>query len=493
MNEGNEARREGRREVGTPHSTKETGELFPTGPVGGKEESEQGIVGETRGDMSRSGTTYMRLRRVAELAQELRGKVLTSLNQHLDVEFLREAFRCTRKDGAVGVDGQTWDGYRENLEENLQGLMDRAKSGTYRAPPVRRVRIPKGDGKETRPIGIPTLEDRVLQRAVSMLLGAVYEEEFKDFSYGFRPRRSAHDALAVVWKNITVMGGCWLVEVDIRRFFDTLDHGRLREILSRRVRDGVLLRLIGKWLNAGVLEREELSYPEAGTPQGGVISPLLANVYLHHVLDEWWTRDVLPCVHGRAFLVRYADDFVMGFEDERDAKRMMETLSKRFGEFGLALNEKKTRRVDFHRPGENGRLADGTWPGTFDFLGFTHYWGRSMKGRPTVKRKTAASRFRRTLKRTGEWLRRHLHDPVKWQHEKLSVALRGHDSYFGITGNVGALQNLRVRIAALWHRWLDRRSREPMGWEKWNQLIAHYPLPKARIMHSVYGVSQSLF
>jgi len=420
----------------------------------------------------------------------MRGKALTSLSHHIDVEFLREAFRRTRKDGASGVDGRTWDEYREQLEENLGGLLDRSKSGTYRAPPVRRVRIPKGDGKETRPIGIPTVEDKVLQRAVTMLMEAVYEEEFCEFSYGFRPHRSAHDALDAVWKNVTAMGGCWLVEVDIQRFFDTLGHGQVLDIVGRRVRDGVLLQLIGKWLNAGVLEGETLSYPEAGTPQGGVISPLLANVYLHHVLDEWWTRDVQPCMHGRAFLVRYADDFVMGFEDERDAERVMEVLPKRFARFGLGVNEKKTRRVDFRRPGAKGGPRDGNEPCTFDFLGFTHYWGRSRKGRSVVKRKTAASRFRRMLKRAGEWLRRHRHAPVRWQHEKLSVALRGHDSYFGITGNAGALQLLRHRIAELWRRCLESRSRLRMTWARWNQLLADYPLPRARVVHSVYGVSK---
>lgn len=489
-----EVKREGRREVGAPHSTEETGELFPAGPGGGKGEPEQGTVGRKREDMPRSDIACTQLRRVAELARRMPGTALTSLNHHMDVELLREAFRRTRRDGASGVDGQTWDGYREHLEGNLRGLLDRAKSGTYRAPPVRRVRIPKGDGQETRPIGIPTIEDKVLQRAVAMLLEAVYEGEFCDFSYGFRPHRSAHDALEAVWKNTMRMRGCWLVEVDIRRFFDTLGHSQLLEILRQRVRDGVLLRLIGKWLNAGVLEGVGLSYPEAGTPQGGVISPILANVYLHHVLDEWWTKDVLPCMHGRAFLVRYADDFVMGFEDERDAQRVMEVLPKRFGRFGLGLNEKKTRKVDFRQPNEQtGRLADGTRPGTFDFLGFTHYWGRSRKGRPTVQQKTAASRIRRALKRVGEWLRTHFHAPVRWQHERLSVALRGHDSYFGITGNARALHVFHVRVTELWRRWLGRRSdRGYMSWERMHLVLARYPLPRARVVHSVYGVSKAL-
>jgi group II intron reverse transcriptase/maturase len=234
--------------------------------------------------------------------------VFTTLAHHIDVDWLREAYRRTRKDGARGVDGQTAADYASNLEDNLRSLLDRAKSGTYRAPPVRRVHIPKGDGKQTRPIGIPTFEDKVLQRAVAMILEAVYEQDFQDFSYGFRPGRSAHQALQALHKGLARMAGGWVLEVDIRKFFDTLDHEHLREILRRRVRDGVLLRLIGKWLNAGVLEGLELSYPESGTPQGGVISPLLANIYLHEVLDEWFVRDVKPRLNGPAFLVRYADD-----------------------------------------------------------------------------------------------------------------------------------------------------------------------------------------
>jgi group II intron reverse transcriptase/maturase len=228
----------------------------------------------------------------------------TSLNHHLDLRWLAEAYCRTRKDGAPGVDGQTADDYRQSLRDNLESLLDRAKSGTYRAPPVRRVRIPKGTGNETRPLGIPTLEDKILQRAVVMALEPIYEQDFRNCSYGFRPGRSAHQALQALWQQVMDLGGCWLVEVDIRKFFDTLDHACLRALLRQRVRDGVLLRLIDKWLSAGVLEDGELTYPEAGTPQGGVISPLLANVYLHYVLDVWFEKVVKPCLKGRASSIR---------------------------------------------------------------------------------------------------------------------------------------------------------------------------------------------
>src|SRR5271165_1482165 len=251
-------------------------------------------------------TVSTKLERIAKLAKEKPGVALTTLAHHIDVEWLREAYRRTRKDGAKGVDGQSAEQYAQRLEENLASLLGRAKSGTYQAPPVRRAYIPKGDGSQ-RPIGIPTFEDKVLQRAVAMVLEPVYEQDFLDCSYGFRPKRSAHMALTALQHQSVVMAGGWVLEIDIRKFFDRLDHGKLREVLRRRVHDGVLLRLIGKWLNAGVLEDGSVSYPEAGTPQGGVISPLLANIFLHDVLDAWFDREVKPRLAGKAVLFRYAD------------------------------------------------------------------------------------------------------------------------------------------------------------------------------------------
>jgi len=275
-------------------------------------------------------------RQIAELARQSPQRGFTSLNHYLDIPWLIEAYHRTRRDGAPGVDGQTGADYGANLWENLQSLLGRAKSGTYRAPPVRRVHIPKGPGSaETRPLGIPTFEDKVLQRAAVLALEPIYEQDFLDCSYGFRPGRSAHTAVESLWKQVMDLGGCWVLEVDIRKFFDTLDRAHLRQLLRQRVRDGVLLRLIDKWLKAGVLEEGELTHPEVGTPQGGVISPLLANVYLHYVLDAWFEREVKPRLKGRAFLVRYADDFVLGFACEGDARRVLEVLPKRLGKYGL--------------------------------------------------------------------------------------------------------------------------------------------------------------
>ena len=417
-----------------------------------------------------SASVSTRQERIAMLAKQSPQMAFTALNHYLDLDWLREAFHRTRKGGAVGVDGQTWADYGENLEANLQSLLDRAKSGTYWAPPVRRVHIPKGTGPETRPIGIPTLEDKLLQRAVVMVLEAIYEQDFYDGSYGFRPGRSAHQALESLWTQTMKIGGGWILEVDIRKFFDTLDHGHLRTFLKRRVRDGVLLRLIGKWLNAGVLEDGCLTYPEAGSPQGGVVSPILANVFLHYVLDEWFAREVQPRLKGRAYMVRYADDFVIGFTDDEDARRVMAVLPKRFGKYGLTIHPDKTRLVPFRRPPYSSSPKggpDGDRPGTFDLLGFTHYWSRSRKGNWVVKRKTAASRFTRAVRKIAQWCRLNRHRPIAEQYQILSQKMRGHYAYYGITGNSIALSRFREEVSRVWRKWLVRRkrgNRPPWSW-----------------------------
>lgn len=439
-------------------------------------------MGKTNGTPSLESVSTKQ-RRIAELAKRMPGASLTTLAHHIDIEWLREAYRRTRKDGAVGVDGQSAAQYAAALDENLRSLLDRAKSGEqYRAPPVRRVHIPKGDGSRTRPIGIPTFEDKILQRAVAMVLEPIYEQEFLDCSYGFRPRRSPHDALDALWKQAMPMGGGWLLELDIESFFDAVDRKQLQQMLSRRVRDGVLLRLIGKWLRAGVMEEGKVYYPDAGTPQGGVISPLLANIFLHEVLDVWWTEQVLPELRGRAFLVRYADDAVMLFEQEDDARRVMAALPKRFGKYGLRLHPEKTGLVPFHRP-RGGKPP--TKSGTFDLLGFTHFWGRSRKGAWVIKRKTARTRFSRALRRLDEWIKAHRHEPIRTQHEALSRKLRGHDAYYGITPNADALERLRHEVARRWRKWLSTRSRKGrLSWERMRALLRIFPLPRARIVHS---------
>jgi RNA-directed DNA polymerase len=440
-------------------------------------------------------TVSTRQQRIAELAKQAPQMGFTSLNHHIDLAWLHEAFLRTRRDGAPGVDGQTAAAYAANLRDNLQGLLDRVKSGTYRAPPVRRVRIPKGTGTETRPIGIPTFEDKVLQRSVVMALEAIYEQDFLDCSYGFRPGRSAHQALESLWQNLMQIGGGWILDVDIRKFFDKLDHAQLRNLLAQRVQDGVLRRLIGKWLNAGVLEDGAISYPDEGTPQGGVISPLLANVYLHYVLDEWFERDVKPRLRGRAFLIRYADDFIMGFACEEDARRVLEVLPKRFGKYGLTLHPDKTRLVPFTAPRRRERDSQepSERPGTFDFLGFRHHWGTSRKGNAVVMRQTSANRFSRAVKKIAEWCRKHRHQPIPEQHATLSQKLRGHDGYYGITGNGRALSNLRYVVARIWRKWLSRRSwAGGLSWERFARLRACFALPPPRVVHSVYRQAAKL-
>jgi len=427
--------------------------------------------------------------RIAELAKQAPQMGFFSLGHHITRRWLYEAFLRVRPNGATGVDGQTAEDYAKNLRDNLDSLLERAKSGTYRAPPVRRVHIPKGTGTETRPIGIPTFEDKVLQRAVVMVLEPIYEQDFMDCSYGFRPGRSAHQALDALWRQTMGMGGCWIVEVDIRKFFDTLDHAHLRELLRRRILDGVLLRLIDKWLKAGVLEDGRLTVPEAGTPQGGVISPLLANVYLHYVLDLWFDGEVRPRLKGHAFLIRYADDFVMGFACEEDARRVLDVLPKRFGKYGLTIHPDKTRLVAFRPPAASPPDDPGTGSssGTFDLLGFTHYWGRSRQGNWVVKRRTAGNRLQRAIRKVAAWCRINRHQPIAEQHQTLGQKLRGHFAYFGITGNGGALHRFRDAVVRLWRKWLSRRKRDgPSSWDHFNLLLRRYPLPAAVVVHSVY-------
>lgn len=437
-----------------------------------------------------------RLRRIAALARKSPGMVITTLAHHIDIAFLREAYRRTRKDAAAGVDGQTAAEYAEQLDENLASLLDRLKTGTYRAPPVRRVRIPKGDGSETRPIGIPTFEDKILQRAVAMVLEAVYEQDFLDCSYGFRPGRSPHQALDALWKALMKTREVWVLEVDVRSYFDTIDLGHLRGFLDQRVRDGVIRRTIHKWLKAGVLEEGRRLHPETGTPQGGVISPLLANIYLHEVLDLWFEQVVKPRLRGKATLVRFADDFVIVFAREDDARRVMAVLPKRFGRFGLSLHPEKTRLLSFRRPPPGARRRDhrGQWPGSFSFLGFTHYWARSRKGYWVVKRKTAGDRLSRATKRISAWCRGHRHFPVRWQQAQLVKKLRGHYAYYGITGNARALQGFRWAVLGAWRKWLSRRShRGRLSWDHYYKLLERYPLPRVRIVHSIYGRTANLW
>lgn len=331
--------------------------------------------------------------KIANLAREAPQRVRLTLAHHIDLMWLEEAYRRTRKDGAVGVDGITAEAYEVHRHANLSDLLERFKSGRYRAPPVRRVHIPKNGTKKTRPIGIPTLEDKILQRAVLMVLEPVYEQDFLDGSYGFRPGRSAHQALEALWKGLMAIGGGWVIDLDIQDFFGSMERSHLNAFLDQRVRDGVIRRVLGKWMHAGVMEEGVINYPERGSPQGGVISPLASNLYLHDVLDTGFEHEVKPRLRGRAFLVRFADDATLAFEREDDARRVLEVLPKRFARFGLTLHPEKTRVVDFRRPPKAEKEPRSQRERSFELLGFSHSWGRSRKGRWVVQRKTARTRF----------------------------------------------------------------------------------------------------
>ena len=419
-----------------------------------------------------------KLNRIAEMAGKMSGVPLRTLAHHIDMNLMREAYAGTRKDGVPGADRVTAEEYGRELEKNLSSVIDRFKSGTYWAPPVRRAYIPKADGGE-RALGIPTFEDKVLQRAVTMVLGAVYEQDFLPASYGYRPEVGALHALRDLRQELMAMGGGWVLEADIQSFFDSIEHGHLRSFLDKRVRDGVIRRMIDKWLTAGVMEGGAVHRSEEGSPQGGVISPLLANIYLHEVLDVWFDQEVRPRMRGRVRLIRYADDFVICFEREDDARRIAEVLPKRFAKYGLRLHPDKTRLLRYIRPG-----SDDDEGLTFDFLGFTHYWAKARSGRWVIKRKTIAKRLARKLHEIWLWCRQHLHEPIEWQRDRLASRLTGYYNYFGIPCNERALDQIYRGVQEAWRYWLNRRSqRAKMHWERFHQLEKLFPLPSPRIVH----------
>jgi RNA-directed DNA polymerase len=423
------------------------------------------------------------LRQIAEQAIEHPDRVFTSLIHRMDFDFLREAFYELRRDGAPGLSGITVKDYEKDLEANLIDLHERLRTRTYVAPPIKRVWIDKDNGKK-RPIGLTEIEDKIVQKAVSMRMGAVFEQDFLPLSYGFREGCNAHDALAYLREQCMRHGIGWIYDADITGFFDNLDWGWLRTFIQRRINDGGILRLIGKWLNAGIMEGEQISYSDKGTPQGGVISPLLANIYLHYVLDEWFETEVKPRMRGHCFLVRFADDFVIGFQYEDDARRVLDVLPKRFGKYGLELHPEKSRLLDFSRPART--QARGRGANTFDLVGFTHYWARSRRGFWVIKRKSARKKVRKTIQGIREWCRRNRHRNVEEQHRVLCAKLRGHYHYFGVRCNSRALYTVRYHVLRGWRYWLNRRSRKKaMNWKKFEALLERLPLPSPKILHAV--------
>ena len=431
-----------------------------------------------------SQTVSTKLQKIAQLASYQPKLTLTTLAHHIDEDWLGEAFRRTRKAAAAGIDGKTAATYARNLDENLSNLVQRLKAGQYRAPAVRRMYIEKDDGKQKRPLGIPTVEDKVLQRAVVMILEAVYEQDFYDCSYGFRPKRSPHQALKSLRNQLHEIKGGYVIQLDIRSFFDEMNHCQMQEMLAARVRDGVITRLIGKWLKAGVMEGKQLTRPTSGTPQGGVVSPILSNVYLHHVLDEWFHQDVLPRLKGKAFMVRFADDAILAFANRNDAERVLEVLPKRFERFSLRLHPEKTKLINFCRPSYNETQNEK--PGTIKFLGFNHYWGKSRQGYNVVMQKTEKKRLRNSIRRISDYCKQNRHRPVGVQQHELGLKMRGHYAYFALMGNSRALRMYYYQCLLTWRKWLSRRNSRGMKWERFELLLSRYPLPVPRVIHNIY-------
>jgi len=421
---------------------------------------------------------------VARARREPEGR-FHALAHLIDVPALERAYHRMRPEAAVGVDGVTKERYGQDLERNLRDLHERLRAQQYRHQPIRRAYIPKDTGQQ-RPIGISAFEDKVVQDAVREVLEAIYEQDFLDCSYGFRPGRRAHDALRVFDRAVHRGEVRWILEADIVSFFDRVDRTALKEMLQIRVADGSLLRLIGTCLHVGVLDGAEYSEPEIGTTQGSVLSPLLGNIYLHEVLDRWFDREVKPRMSGKAVLIRYGDDFLIGFERLDDAQRVMAVLGKRLGRFGLTLHPDKTRLLPFRRPPVGQRRGKG--PATVDFLGFTLYWNRTRSGRWGLRCKTRSARLRRAIQSVADWCRRHRHEPVKRQHAALRRRIQGHFNYYGVNGNVRSLW-LFVEAAALaWLKWLRRRSnRTRLTWERFIALLARFPLPRPQVAVRIWG------
>jgi RNA-directed DNA polymerase len=425
------------------------------------------------------------LRKVAERAKQQPDGQFHSLAHLLDESALFRAYCRQRDDAAVGVDGITKEDYGQNLVANLQDLHQRLKTQRYRHQPIRRVHIPKDKGK-TRPLGISAFEDKIVQDALREVLQAIYEQDFLDCSYGFRPGRSAHDAVRALHRVAEQGGMNWILEADIVSFFDSVDRTALRQMLQERVADGSLLRLVSKCLHVGVLEGEEFFTPDTGTVQGSILSPLLGNLYLHYVLDLWFTQEVQPRLRGQARLIRYADDLVICFERRDDAERVMKVLPQRMQRYGLTLHPGKTRLLPFRRPASEQQ--EGKGPATFDFLGFTLYWRRTRGGRWRLACKTRRARLGRAIQAVYFWCRSQRHEKIAVQHAGLRSRLQGHYNYFGVNGNLKRLACLLWHARRAWYKWLNRRSqRTRWTWERFLDLVRDFPLPSPRIMVRIWG------
>jgi RNA-directed DNA polymerase len=434
-----------------------------------------------------SNTFSTKLRTLAERGRRIRNEPLKTLIHLVDKEWLYESWKRLYKGAAAGIDQVKACEYEEHLHENLENLLEKLKDGTYRATPVRRVYIPKGDGRR-RPLGLPTVEDKVAQRAVGLILSAVYEQEFLPMSYGFRQGRNAHQAIEAVKEIVATKPVGWIVDVDISSFFDEIDHKHLMKFLAHRIADKEVLRLIGKWLRAGVMEEGKLTKSASGAPQGGVISPILANVYLHYVIDLWVTKVVPKHIRGEIWSFRYADDILFCFHYRQDALRFLEALKKRLSKFGLRLNEDKTKLIRFGRFAERDRRARHEKRATFNFLGFTFYNKTTRAGKYTVGTKTESKRLSGCMNRVTEWCKANRHQAVAWQVRYLNAVLVGHYYYYGVTGNFPHVAAFYRHLKRTWHRYLSRRSqRSYLPWERFMKLLERHPLVSPSLPHSIYS------
>ena len=468
--------------------SEDVGERKGTGP--GRAKAARVVKQLREGTMAAAqtaGAMSPGLLKVVERARRQPEAQFHSLAHLIDADALRRAFARLRTNAAVGVDGVTKEQYGQDLEDRLQDLLARLRSGRYRHQPIRRVHIPKAPGR-TRPIGVSVVEDKIVQRAITEVLEAIYEQDFYHCSYGFRPGRNAHQALQDLRASIQNNEANWVLEADIESFFDSVDRAALREMLQERVADGALLRLIGKCLHVGILDGVEYSAPELGTVQGSSLSPLLGNVYLHHVLDRWFEQQVRPRLRGKARLVRYADDLVMTFELREDAERVFAVLPKRMARYGLRLHPDKTRLLPMPRP--TGRCR-GKGAATFDFLGFTVFWRRAHGGLNwRVGMVTRKVRLRKAIEAIQRYCRAQRHQPLVEQRTGLARRLAGHFNYFGVQGNFSALARVREAAKLAWFKWLNRRSqRAKLTWTRFNAICREFPLPNAAIHVPLWGSS----
>jgi len=422
--------------------------------------------------------------RLSQLAKEDPKRQFFSIAHFITPEKMYAAFRNLRKQASAGIDGVTYEEYEKDAARNIRQLHRRLKEGRYRAQPLRRVYIPKENGKQ-RPISIPALEDKIVQKAVVELLNAIYEQDFLGCSYGFRPGRGQHQALDEVGRVICTRPTGWILEIDITAYFDSMVREQLIEMMEKRVTDGSVLRLIRKWVKVGVIEDGKLLRSETGTGQGQPISPLLANVYLHYVLDEWFEEVVKPRLKGEAHEVRFADDAILCFQHKEDAEKVLSVLPKRFAKYGLTLHPEKTRLIEFGRDATRNAKQQGKKPQTFDFLGFTHICARSRKGKFTVHVRTISKRLRKGLKAIAEWCREHRHDPVDEQQKILNAKLRGHYQYYGRPTNYRSLWQFHRAVCRIWRKWLSRRTRGRwLTWKCYNAILRQHPLLLPRITHA---------